>query len=309
MRSRHAIFTLLAAILGTPVLGAEDQPPPPSPFGSDPHGMYDVQSQCWVWWPDTRARQYPEDKDAFATTVRCNGKALEGQAKLTWNNRYASGLEEIWDGQFQEGRFSGRSSLQLPNARCETEYRDAKRNGLAVCIFSDGGRQEQTYVDDQADGPHMDLYADGNRLEGRVEKGQRVGIWTRTMRDGRRLEIGVVPGKNYLEVNGTLVAADGARLPGVYSPPHSDPTKPRPIVYPQISMRLNEQGMVSVSLWVQEDGTAQDFRLARSSGFSRLDESALEQLKTWRFVPAKVDGKPIASSMLMHQNFHLQDRR
>ena len=282
-------------------------PLPPSPFGSDRHGVYDSVSQCWVWQVEAHYRPYPEAMDDFSTASHCQGKALEGPAKLTWHRGYTASPEESWDGQFHQGRFTGHAILSTPAGKCETDYSDARRNGRSVCAYNGGGREEQNYVDDQPDGPYLDAYADGTRMEGAFEKGQRVGLWIRTMRDGSRTELQIAPGTNSVGINGTLISADGARVPGVYAIARSDPSQPRPMKYPPISVRLGEQGVVGITFLVSEDGSTRDFVIARTSGSERLDQGALQQLATWHFRPATVDGKPIATFVIVHQDFHLRE--
>jgi protein TonB len=80
---------------------------------------------------------------------------------------------------------------------------------------------------------------------------------------------------------------------------------PKP-VYPPLSKRLGEQGKVMVRVLIAADGTVQSATLAQSSGFTRLDESAMAAVLKWRFVPGKRNG--IAEAM-WHQipvNFVLE---
>jgi protein TonB len=65
-------------------------------------------------------------------------------------------------------------------------------------------------------------------------------------------------------------------------------------VYPPISKRLGEQGRVLVRVLIGPDGRAQKAELKRSSGFDRLDRSALEYVMKCRYVPGKVGGVPQA---------------
>lgn len=63
--------------------------------------------------------------------------------------------------------------------------------------------------------------------------------------------------------------------------------------YPRMSQRLNEQGTVTVRVLVRRDGTAGTVEVKSSSGYPRLDQAAIEAVRTWRFNPATMDGKPI----------------
>ena len=60
--------------------------------------------------------------------------------------------------------------------------------------------------------------------------------------------------------------------------------------YPRMSKRLGEQGRVVVKVLIGEDGRAQKVELLTSSGFERLDKSAMEAAMRWRYVPGKRGG-------------------
>lgn len=93
--------------------------------------------------------------------------------------------------------------------------------------------------------------------------------------------------------NATTVTA--APLPKVV-PPSSDAdylNNPKP-AYPRVSKSLNEQGTVMVSVFIGTDGNPQKVELKKSSGFDRLDKTALEAVRGWRFVPGSRGGVPEA---------------
>lgn len=81
------------------------------------------------------------------------------------------------------------------------------------------------------------------------------------------------------------------------TPPRSDArhlNNPKP-EYPRTSMRLREEGQVLLDVYILADGTVGEVKLRQSSGFSRLDESAMKTVKKWKFVPAHRGNEPIAS--------------
>lgn len=80
---------------------------------------------------------------------------------------------------------------------------------------------------------------------------------------------------------------------------------PKP-VYPNISKRRGEQGMVLVSVLIGIDGTAQDAKVKTSSGFELLDQAALNTVKNWRYVPGKRGGLPEAMWFNVPINFVLE---
>jgi protein TonB len=52
---------------------------------------------------------------------------------------------------------------------------------------------------------------------------------------------------------------------------------------------------VSLAVLVQESGEIGEVRVAKSSGFPRIDEAAVKEVqRNWRLVPGTEDGKPVA---------------
>lgn len=78
-------------------------------------------------------------------------------------------------------------------------------------------------------------------------------------------------------------------------------------VYPKISRALGEQGRVLLDVYVEMDGTVGEIRLHQSSGFDRLDQSALRAVRQWRFKPARQGGKQVAMWYVQPITFNLQN--
>lgn len=64
--------------------------------------------------------------------------------------------------------------------------------------------------------------------------------------------------------------------------------------YPRMSRRLGEQGTVVLRVLINAEGAAEKAEIRTSSGYSRLDEAAVETVKRWRYVPGKRAGIPEA---------------
>jgi periplasmic protein TonB len=64
---------------------------------------------------------------------------------------------------------------------------------------------------------------------------------------------------------------------------------PRP-PYPPLSKRLGEQGKVVVRVLIDASGTATQAEIRSSSGYERLDQTALQTVLRWRYVPGKRNG-------------------
>lgn len=76
-------------------------------------------------------------------------------------------------------------------------------------------------------------------------------------------------------------------------------------VYPRVSRRLREVGVVTLRVFVSESGLPDVIELEQSSGFERLDESALATVRQWKFSPAKRAGHAIGAWVLVPIEFSL----
>jgi periplasmic protein TonB len=97
-------------------------------------------------------------------------------------------------------------------------------------------------------------------------------------------------------------APTGAKAGITSGPGHLYNPKP---AYPAESRTANEQGTVMLSVAVDATGRPTSVSVAKSSGFPRLDRSALEGVQRWRFKPALRDGVPQASSVTVPVRFML----
>ena len=68
--------------------------------------------------------------------------------------------------------------------------------------------------------------------------------------------------------------------------------EPRMIV-PLLSKRMNESGTVLLRIVVDARGYLKEASVRKSSGFARLDNQALQEIRTARFVPQTENGLPI----------------
>ena len=64
-------------------------------------------------------------------------------------------------------------------------------------------------------------------------------------------------------------------------------------VYPAESARKREAGTTALTICITTDGRLVDLKLARSSGFPRLDEATIAWARTARFNPALINGDPV----------------
>lgn len=76
--------------------------------------------------------------------------------------------------------------------------------------------------------------------------------------------------------------------------------------YPALSKRLGEEGKVVVRAWIDTNGTATQAEIKTSSGYDRLDQTALQTVLNWRYVPGKRAGVPEAMWFNIPLNFILE---
>ena len=75
--------------------------------------------------------------------------------------------------------------------------------------------------------------------------------------------------------------------------------------YPALARRMHEQGRVLIRVLVSVEGMPERIELKASSGFPRLDQSALETIRSWKFVPARQGEQKIAAWVLVPITFTL----
>lgn len=80
---------------------------------------------------------------------------------------------------------------------------------------------------------------------------------------------------------------------------------PRP-PYPGLSKRLGEQGKVVLRVFIEADGSASRAEIRTSSGYERLDQTALQTVLRWRYVPGKRNGVAEAMWFNIPINFVLE---
>jgi periplasmic protein TonB len=98
-------------------------------------------------------------------------------------------------------------------------------------------------------------------------------------------------------VSGTPIQTDIGKLEVLYQPDAD-------AYYTSFSKRSGEQGTVIVRLIIDQNGTVEDVVLLQSSTFPRLDRSASEIGRRYRFKPYLVNGSPqrISTNLLIKFN-------
>lgn len=94
---------------------------------------------------------------------------------------------------------------------------------------------------------------------------------------------------------GVLLAQKPAEKPGEKSGPKFEPANvavSAPVNYPVKSIA---EGTVVLQVTVNAAGEAEDVKVLR--GVPSLTEEALRSIKNWKFTAARLDGKPIRSTV------------
>ncbi|UMR31467.1 energy transducer TonB [Massilia sp. MB5] len=79
---------------------------------------------------------------------------------------------------------------------------------------------------------------------------------------------------------------------------------PQP-VYPSISRRMGESGVVTLRVLISEKGLPEQATIQKSSGSSNLDEAGRQAAMRSLFKPFMEDGKPVPVYVLVPINFQL----
>lgn len=90
----------------------------------------------------------------------------------------------------------------------------------------------------------------------------------------------------------------GASLDAAYGGPPK-------VRYPSALIRKRIEGDVLVRVQLDEEGRVVDVAIARSSGHRALDDSALKQVRTWRFRAAEENGVRVAAAVLVPMRFRI----
>jgi TonB family protein len=79
-----------------------------------------------------------------------------------------------------------------------------------------------------------------------------------------------------------------------------------PPVYPPVARERGYEGTVYLRVQVRQDGRVGQLAVDRSSGYEVLDLAAADSVKAWTFLPARKDGRPVMSWVLLPVKFELR---
>jgi protein TonB len=79
-----------------------------------------------------------------------------------------------------------------------------------------------------------------------------------------------------------------------------------PPKYPPLAREKGYEGTVYLRALIERDGRVGNLAIDRSSGYEILDRAAVDSVREWAFLPARKDGKPVASWVLLPVRFVLK---
>jgi len=82
---------------------------------------------------------------------------------------------------------------------------------------------------------------------------------------------------------------------------HNPPTR-----YPRLALERQWEGTVTLRVRVLANGSAGEIRIERSSGHELLDESTIEQVRDWRFAPARKGNQAVDSWVVIPIEYKLK---
>ncbi|KAB2833325.1 MAG: energy transducer TonB [Candidatus Dadabacteria bacterium] len=75
--------------------------------------------------------------------------------------------------------------------------------------------------------------------------------------------------------------------------------------YPRIAKRHGYEGLVVLNVFVMESGNVGKVEIRKSSGYDVLDNSALDAVRKWVFIPGKKNGRAVPSWVVVPIRFDL----
>lgn len=113
---------------------------------------------------------------------------------------------------------------------------------------------------------------------------------------------------SYTKISNRTSVSQTSDSPQKLIPPvtHASFLNNPPPPYPRQSRRLGEQGRVVLAVEIDINGVASQAMISISSGYPRLDRTALETVLKWRFIAGKSDGMPKKMWIHIPINFILE---
>jgi TonB family protein len=306
------------------------EPPKPDFAMANPRWVYDAKANCWAldiivptspvsftWTGDCKDNRISGTGtlgwyytgvlgltikgtfvrgalNGFADATWADGGHYEGEFKDsvingTGKETWPSG--DRYEGQYRDGKFDGQGQLfNAPQTQYSGGFRNGKYDGQGVLTIGDNRMDGEFGKGRFVNGHARNIAPDGSRFDGKITDGKEEGQGTLVFVSG------TYEGQfhlNEMSGPGVLHRPDGTTLKGIAEAPREDTNPPVQVVYPPISRRLSEQGVAVVAYTVETDGRVTNTRIAKSSGFERLDVAAMDAAAAMHYAPARMAGIPI----------------
>jgi len=85
----------------------------------------------------------------------------------------------------------------------------------------------------------------------------------------------------------------------LFPPPGGNFNRNQVPEYPAIARLNGWEGKTVLKVLVTAEGLCESISIQSSSGYELLDQSALNTVKKWRFIPAKKADRPVSSEILV----------
>ena len=90
-----------------------------------------------------------------------------GRGVMTYNQTESDPVQEKYDGEFVEGKMSGRGCYWYADGSVyDGQWLLGKMHGKGLFVYPNGNRYEGEFVDDMKDGFGILLYMNGEKYEG-----------------------------------------------------------------------------------------------------------------------------------------------
>lgn len=85
-----------------------------------------------------------------------------------------------------------------------------------------------------------------------------------------------------------------------------DKSRPHDLHYPSSAAQGREQGKVVLLLTIDDKGTVLDASVRQTSVHASLDRAAVASVSAWHFLPATINGHPVASRRYLTVTFEMR---
>lgn len=102
---------------------------------------------------------------------------------------------------------------------------------------------------------------------------------------------------------GPATAQEAPTVPPIFNADYLDNPAP---AYPAMARRMGEQGRVVLRVHVSAAGRADEVEVQASSGYGRLDASAGDAVRRWKFAPARRGNEAVPAWVLVPVSFKLE---